>query len=72
MSSVALPPPPADPEYCVVARGNVSLSRRQRWQVFAALAAISLSLATAFAHMLGSCTLTALGNATEAWLRRGG
>jgi uncharacterized membrane protein len=49
VSSVALPPPPADHEYCVVARGNVSLSRRQRWQVFAALAAISLSLATAFA-----------------------
>jgi uncharacterized membrane protein len=48
VSSVALPPPPADPEYCVVARANDSLSRRQRWQVFAALAASSLALAAAF------------------------
>ena len=49
MSSVALPPPPADLEYCVVARANDSLSRRRRWQVFAALAASSLALAVAFA-----------------------
>jgi len=46
--SVALPPPPADLEYCVVARANDSLSRRQRWQVFAVLAASSLALAAAF------------------------
>ena len=37
------------PEYCVVARGNDSLSRRRRWQVFAALATASLALATVFA-----------------------
>jgi uncharacterized membrane protein len=49
VSSVALPPPPADLEYCVVARANDSLSRRARWQVFAALAATSLALAAAFA-----------------------
>ena len=49
MSSVALPPPPADLEYCVVARGNDSLGRRRRWQVFAALAAVSLGLAAVFA-----------------------
>ena len=49
VSNVALPPPPADPEYCVVARGNDSLGRRRRWQVFAALATASLALATVFA-----------------------
>jgi uncharacterized membrane protein len=49
VSSAVPPPIPADPEYCVVARGNDSLSRRRRWQVFAALATASLALATAFA-----------------------
>ena len=49
MSSVALPPLPADLEYCVVARRNDSLGRRPRWQVFGALAAVSLVLAAAFA-----------------------
>jgi uncharacterized membrane protein len=49
MSSVALPPLPADLEYCVVARRNDSLGRRPRWQVFGALAAVSLALAAAFA-----------------------
>jgi uncharacterized membrane protein len=48
VSSVVLPPIPADPEYCVVARGNDSLGRRRRWQVFGALAAVSLTLALAF------------------------
>jgi uncharacterized membrane protein len=49
VSSVALPPLPAELEYCVVARGNDSLGRRQRWLVFAALAAVSLTLAAVFA-----------------------
>jgi uncharacterized membrane protein len=49
MSSVALPPLPAGLEYCVVARRNDSLGRRPRWQVFGALAAVSLALAAAFA-----------------------
>jgi uncharacterized membrane protein len=49
MSSVALPPLPADLEYCVVVRRNDSLGRRSRWQVFGALAAVSLVLAAAFA-----------------------
>lgn len=49
MSSVALPPLPADLEYCVVARRNDSLGRRSRWQIFGALAAVSLILAAAFA-----------------------
>lgn len=49
VSSVVLPPLPADPEYCVVARANDSLGRRTRWWVFGALAATSLTLAAAFA-----------------------
>jgi uncharacterized membrane protein len=49
VSSAVLPPLPADFEYCVVARGNDSLGRRRRWQVFGALAAVSLALALAFA-----------------------
>ena len=49
MSSVALPPLPAGLEYCVVARRNDSLRRRERWQLFGALAAVSLVLALAFA-----------------------
>jgi uncharacterized membrane protein len=49
VSSVVLPPLPADLEYCVVARSNDSLGRRHRWQVFGALAAVSLGLALAFA-----------------------
>ena len=49
MSNVAPLPIPDDPEYCVVARGNDSLGRRGRWQAFAALAAASLAVATAFA-----------------------
>ena len=53
MSSVALPPLPAGLEYCVVARRNDSLGRRPRWQVFGALAAVSLVLAAAFA-MVGA------------------
>jgi uncharacterized membrane protein len=39
----------SDPEFCVVVRRNNSLGRRQRWLVFAVLAGVSLSLASAFA-----------------------
>lgn len=49
VASAALPPLPADPEYCVVARANDSLGRRNRWLVFGALAATSMTLALAFA-----------------------
>ena len=49
MSSVALPPVPVDPEYCVVARGNDALGSRRRWQAFAVLAFASLALATGLA-----------------------
>jgi uncharacterized membrane protein len=49
MSSIALPPLPAGLEYCVVARRNDSLRQRERWQVFGALALVSLALALAFA-----------------------
>ena len=48
MSSAVIPPLPADLEYCVVARANDSLGRRHRWQIFGALAAVSLVLALAF------------------------
>lgn len=47
VSSVALPPLPADLEYSVVARRNDSMPGR-RWQVFGVLAAVSLVLALAF------------------------
>ncbi len=49
VSSVALPPLPADAEYCVVARANDSLGRRRRWLAFGVLAAGSLALALPFA-----------------------
>jgi len=49
VSSVVLPPLPADPEYCVVARANDSLGSRTRWWVFGALAATSLTVAAGFA-----------------------
>src|SRR4029453_15025288 len=49
MSGVAPPPLPAGLEYCVVARRNDSLGRGSRWQVFGALAAVSLILAAVFA-----------------------
>lgn len=49
MSSAGLPPLPAGLEYCVVARRNDSLRQRGRWQVFGALASVSLVLALAFA-----------------------
>ena len=49
MPGVALPPLPVEPEFCVVARWNVSLPPRARWQIFAALSGVSLTLAFAFA-----------------------
>jgi uncharacterized membrane protein len=49
MPGVALPPLSVEPEFCVVARWNASLPPRARWQIFAALSAVSLTLAFAFA-----------------------
>lgn len=49
MPELSLPPPPADPDYCVISRRNDSLDRRRRWRVFAFLAGVSLTLALAFA-----------------------
>ena len=49
MPGVALPPLSVEPEFCAVARWNVSLPPRARWQIFAALSAVSLTLACAFA-----------------------
>jgi len=46
---ITLPPLPSAVDYCVVARASHSLSRRQRWSVFAVMAAVSLVLAVAFA-----------------------
>jgi len=48
MPELSLPPPPADPEFCVVARHNASLDARQRWQVFLLLAFVSLTVALSF------------------------
>jgi uncharacterized membrane protein len=48
MPELPLPPPPADPEFCVVARRNSSLDTRQRWQIFALLAFVSLTVALSF------------------------
>jgi uncharacterized membrane protein len=47
----AAEPPPllADPDFCVLSRRNNSLATGARWTVFAALAAVSLTLALAFA-----------------------
>jgi uncharacterized membrane protein len=49
MPGIAVPPLSDEPEFCVVARWNVSLPPRARWQIFAALSAVSLTLAFAFA-----------------------
>jgi uncharacterized membrane protein len=48
MPVVDLPPLPAEPEFCVIARWNLSLPARDRWRIFGALAAFSLLLAGAF------------------------
>lgn len=44
-----LPPLPSAVDYCVVARAQQSLPRRQRWSLFAVMAVVSLVLAVAFA-----------------------
>lgn len=49
MHDPSMPPPPADPEYCVVSRRNNSLRRGQRWTLFASLASASLGIALLFA-----------------------
>jgi uncharacterized membrane protein len=49
MQDAPMPPPPADPEYCVVSRRNNSLRRGQRWMLFASLATVSLGVALLFA-----------------------
>jgi uncharacterized membrane protein len=48
MPELSLPPPPADPEFCVVARSNASLDGRQRWNAFLMLAFVSLAVAMSF------------------------
>jgi uncharacterized membrane protein len=48
MSAAELPPLTVDPEFCVLSRRNNSLDTRQRWTLFAGLAAVSLGLALAF------------------------
>ena len=40
---------PVEPAYCVTSRRNDSLGPRGRWQIFAALCAVSFGLALAFA-----------------------
>lgn len=49
MTGIALPPLSAEPEFCVVARSELSLPARGRWAVFAGLAGFNLLLAGAFA-----------------------
>ena len=39
MPVVDLPPLPAEPEFCVIARWNLSLPARDRWRIFGAPAA---------------------------------
>jgi uncharacterized membrane protein len=48
MPVVILPPLCVDPEFCVVSRWNLSLPARTRWRIFGLLAAVSLTLASAF------------------------
>jgi len=49
MPGTVFPPLPAEPEFSVVARWNLSLPARGRWTAFGALATFSLLLAGAFA-----------------------
>lgn len=49
MPEPSLPPLPADPEFCVIARRNDSLDHRRRWMAFAMLAGASLAVAASFA-----------------------
>ena len=48
MPVAILPPLCVDPEFCVVSRWNLSLPARTRWRIFGLLAAVSLTLASAF------------------------
>ena len=48
MPGAVLPPLSVEPEFCVVARWNLSLAPRVRWRIFGALAAVNLTLAAAF------------------------
>ena len=49
MTNAAIPPLPAEPEFCVVSRRNDSLGSRGRWQLFATLCVVSFGLALGFA-----------------------
>lgn len=49
MPGAVIPPLSVAPEFCVVARWNLSLPARDRWRIFGALATVSLLLASAFA-----------------------
>jgi uncharacterized membrane protein len=49
VSSLAIPPLPAESEYCVIARAHDSIGSRGRWRAFWILATLSLALALAFA-----------------------
>jgi len=49
MPGAAIPPLTVAPEFCVVARWNLSLPAHDRWRIFGALATVSLLLASAFA-----------------------
>ena len=49
MTGADLPSPPAVSHYCVMSRRNNSLDTRQRWTLFATLAALSLGFALGFA-----------------------
>lgn len=49
MSGADLPSLAEVPDYCVVSRRNNSLGTRQRWTLFATLAAVSFGFALAFA-----------------------
>lgn len=49
MSGAALPPLPAESEFCLVSRRNDSLGSRWRWRLFASLCGVSLGFALVFA-----------------------
>jgi uncharacterized membrane protein len=49
MPGAALPPLPAESEFCLVSRRNDSLGSRWRWRVFASLCGVSLGFAFVFA-----------------------
>jgi uncharacterized membrane protein len=49
MSGAAIPPLPAESEFCVVSRRNDSLGSRWRWRLFGSLCGVSFGLALGFA-----------------------